>query len=87
MTVPFSAGWARSLQLGGLDLGRDEDGNIKVGFFSEREEILIRRLSLGSVALQLAGVHHSADGNLSLRVILGSEDRGRRDRRDAHRRW
>ena len=33
----------------------DEDGNVGIGVFSEREEILIGRLGFGGVALQGGG--------------------------------
>ena len=39
------------LQLREFRLGLLEDGNVRVGVFPEREEILIGRLGLGGVAL------------------------------------
>jgi hypothetical protein len=45
--------WSRLLQFCILRLGSDEDGDVRVGVFPEHEEILIRRLGLGGVALQL----------------------------------
>jgi hypothetical protein len=38
--------WGRSLQLGVLRLRSDEDGNVGVGVFPERKEILIGALAL-----------------------------------------
>jgi hypothetical protein len=43
------------LQLRVFRLGRDEDGNVGVGVFPQREEILISRLGLGGVALHGVG--------------------------------
>jgi hypothetical protein len=40
-------------------LGRDEDGNVGVGVFPEREEILIRGARLSAVALQRVGAGKS----------------------------
>jgi hypothetical protein len=41
--------------LGVFHFGSDEDRNVRVGVFPEREEILIGRLAFGGVALQCAG--------------------------------
>jgi hypothetical protein len=38
-------------QLGVLRFGSDEDGDVRVGVFPERQEIVIGRLGLGGVAL------------------------------------
>src|SRR5260370_42496001 len=40
------------LQLGVFGLGGDEDGDVGVGVFPQRQKILIGRLGLGGVALQ-----------------------------------
>jgi len=44
-----------SSQLRVLSLGRDVDWNVRIGVFPEREEIVIGRLGLGSVAVQSVG--------------------------------
>jgi hypothetical protein len=43
-----------------LGFRSDENGNVRVRVFPKREEILIGRLGLGSVALHGIGVHHAA---------------------------
>jgi len=42
-------------QLRVFRLGSDENRNVRVGVFPEREEILIRSAGLGDVALQSIG--------------------------------
>jgi hypothetical protein len=43
------------LQLRILGFGGDQDGDVRVAVFPEREEILIGRLGLGGVALHRVG--------------------------------
>ena len=57
----------QSLQLRVFRFRSDEDRNVRVGVFPEREEILIGRLGLGGVALHGVGtgqsqVRQCADG-------------------------
>jgi hypothetical protein len=52
----------KSLQLGVFGLGLLQDGNVGVGIFPKREEILIRRLGFGSVALQHVAVGEAEMG-------------------------
>ena len=48
-----------SLQLRVLRFRSDEDGNVRVGVFPQREEILIGRLGFGGVALHRVCAGHS----------------------------
>jgi hypothetical protein len=52
----------KSLQLRVLRICSDEDENIRVGVFPEREEILIRRLGLGGVVLHRVGTRRAEAG-------------------------
>jgi len=47
--------WLGSIQLGVFGFSGDEDGDVGVGIFPERKEILIRSLGFRSVALQRRG--------------------------------
>jgi len=61
----FSNGWPERrtlLQLGVLCFRRDGDGNIGVGFFPKREEILIGRPRLSGVTLQGVGTGEAEMG-------------------------
>src|ERR1700730_5265582 len=50
-------------------LGRDEHGNVRVGVFPERQEILIRRLGLGGVALHGIGTGEAEMGQCAYRFV------------------
>jgi hypothetical protein len=58
------------LQFGVLCLGLLQDGDVRVGVFPEREEILIGRLGLGGVALHGVGASETEMCKGALRIIL-----------------
>ncbi len=49
----------RLLQLRVLELGGDEDGDVRVGVFPQVEKILIRSAGFGGVALQCVSTRQS----------------------------
>jgi hypothetical protein len=77
LTSQFS--FPKLLQLRGLRLGSDEDGDIRVGVFPECEEILICLASLVCVALQRIRDRHRVESTTHLSCLssLFAEAEGR----------
>ena len=66
VTVRFSARCAQLLQLGVFGFCGDEDGNVGVGVFPEREEVLIGGARLGCIAGESVGAGQSTSSPYSL---------------------